>query len=334
MIELQDVTKVYRSEEGEMTAVDGVSMSVGEGEICILLGPSGCGKTTLLRMINRMIEPTRGTIRVNGQDIQQMDPYELRRSIGYVIQQTGLFPNMTVEQNVTVVPRLLGWDRVKIRNRYNELMDMMGLNPDEYRDRYPWELSGGQQQRIGVARALAADPPVMLMDEPFAALDPVIREHLQNELLRIQRTVRKTILFVSHQIDEAIRLGDTIAVFQSGKLMQHGTPDELLSRPANDFVSRFVGSDRHLRRLSLFRVRDLLDRKEKKGAKNAGQIDQRHSVRLDTTLREALSLLLASPAGSLAVLDDEGQRVVGRITWSDFEKLGEIRPSDPESLAQ
>ncbi|GAA5344393.1 ABC transporter ATP-binding protein [Planifilum fimeticola] len=334
MIELQDVTKVYRSEEGEVTAVDGVSMSVGEGEICILLGPSGCGKTTLLRMINRMIEPTRGTIRVNGQDIQQMDPYELRRSIGYVIQQTGLFPNMTVEQNVTVVPRLLGWDRVKIRNRYNELMDMMGLNPDEYRDRYPWELSGGQQQRIGVARALAADPPVMLMDEPFAALDPVIREHLQNELLRIQRTVRKTILFVSHQIDEAIRLGDTIAVFQSGKLMQHGTPDELLSRPANDFVSRFVGSDRHLRRLSLFRVRDLLDRKEKKGAKNAGQIDQRHSVRLDTTLREALSLLLASPAGSLAVLDDEGQRVVGRITWSDFEKLGEIRPSDPESLAQ
>ncbi|PRX40611.1 osmoprotectant transport system ATP-binding protein [Planifilum fimeticola] len=334
MIELQDVTKVYRSEEGEVTAVDGVSMSVGEGEICILLGPSGCGKTTLLRMINRMIEPTRGTIRVNGQDIQQMDPYELRRSIGYVIQQTGLFPNMTVEQNVTVVPRLLGWDRVKIRNRYNELMDMMGLNPDEYRDRYPWELSGGQQQRIGVARALAADPPVMLMDEPFAALDPVIREHLQNELLRIQRTVRKTILFVSHQIDEAIRLGDTIAVFQSGKLMQHGTPDELLSRPANDFVSRFVGSDRHLRRLGLFRVRDLLDRKEKKGAKNAGQIDQRHSVRLDTTLREALSLLLASPAGSLAVLDDEGQRVVGRITWSDFEKLGEIRPSDPESLAQ
>ena len=293
MIELQDVTKVYRSEEGEVTAVDGVSMSVGEGEICILLGPSGCGKTTLLRMINRMIEPTRGTIRVNGQDIQQMDPYELRRSIGYVIQQTGLFPNMTVEQNVTVVPRLLGWDRVKIRNRYNELMDMMGLNPDEYRDRYPWELSGGQQQRIGVARALAADPPVMLMDEPFAALDPVIREHLQNELLRIQRTVRKTILFVSHQIDEAIRLGDTIAVFQSGKLMQHGTPDELLSRPANDFVSRFVGSDRHLRRLGLFRVRDLLDRKEKKGAKNAGQIDQRHSVRPDTTLREALSLLLA-----------------------------------------
>ncbi|MEW9031190.1 MAG: ABC transporter ATP-binding protein [Planifilum fimeticola] len=334
MIELQDVTKVYRSEEGEVTAVDGVSMSVGEGEICILLGPSGCGKTTLLRMINRMIEPTRGTIRVNGQDIQQMDPYELRRSIGYVIQQTGLFPNMTVEQNVTVVPRLLGWDRVKIRNRYNELMDMMGLNPDEYRDRYPWELSGGQQQRIGVARALAADPPVMLMDEPFAALDPVIREHLQNELLRIQRTVRKTILFVSHQIDEAIRLGDTIAVFQSGKLMQHGTPDELLSRPANDFVSRFVGSDRHLRRLGLFRVRDLLDRKEKKGAKNAGQIDQRHSVRPDTTLREALSLLLASPTGSLAVLDDEGQRVVGRITWSDFEKLGEIRPSDPESLAQ
>ena len=217
MIELKDVTKVYKSEEGDVKAVDGVTMEVGEGEICVFLGPSGCGKTTLLRMINRMIEPTRGTIRVNGQDIQQMDPYQLRRSIGYVIQQTGLFPNMTVEQNVTVVPRLLGWDRVKIKDRYNELMDMMGLNPDEYRDRYPWELSGGQQQRIGVARALAADPPVMLMDEPFAALDPVIRDHLQSELLRIQRTVRKTILFVSHQIDEAIRLGDTIAIFQSGK---------------------------------------------------------------------------------------------------------------------
>src|SRR5690606_18769318 len=268
MIELKDVTKVYKSEEGDVKAVDGVTMEVGEGESCVFLGPSGCGKTTLLRMINRMIEPTRGTIRVNGQDIQQMDPYQLRRSIGYVIQQTGLFPNMTVEQNVTVVPRLLGWDRVKIKDRYNELMDMMGLNPDEYRDRYPWELSGGQQQRIGVARALAADPPVMLMDEPFAALDPVIRDHLQSELLRIQRTVRKTILFVSHQIDEAIRLGDTIAIFQSGKLMQHGTPDELLSRPANDFVSRFVGSDRHLKRLSLFRVRDLLDGTEKKSAKN------------------------------------------------------------------
>jgi osmoprotectant transport system ATP-binding protein len=332
MIELQDVTKVYKSEEGEVKAVDGVNMKVEEGEICILLGPSGCGKTTLLRMVNRMIEPTRGTIRVNGQNIQQMDPYKLRRSIGYVIQQTGLFPNMTVEQNVTVVPRLLGWDRVKIRNRYNELMDMMGLNPDEYRDRYPWELSGGQQQRIGVARALAADPPVMLMDEPFAALDPVIREHLQNELLRIQRTVRKTILFVSHDIDEAIRLGDTIAIFQSGKLMQHATPDELLSRPANDFVSRFVGSDRHLKRLSLFRVRDLLGT-DKKNFKNIGQIDQRFAVHLDTTLREAMSALISSPTASLAVLDEE-QRIIGRITWKDFEKLDEIRSSDPESLAQ
>jgi osmoprotectant transport system ATP-binding protein len=173
----------------------------------------------------------------------------------------------------------------------------------------------------------------MLMDEPFAALDPVIREHLQNELLRIQSTVRKTILFVSHHIDEAIRLGDTIAIFQSGKLMQHGTPDELLSQPANDFVSRFVGSDRHLKRLSLFRVSDLLDRTDKKNAKYTGQIGHRYTVRLDTTLREALSLLLSSPTGSLAVLDEE-QRVVGRITWSDFEKLGEIQPSDPESLAQ
>jgi osmoprotectant transport system ATP-binding protein len=334
MIELKDVTKVYKSEEGDVKAVDGVTMEVGEGEICVFLGPSGCGKTTLLRMINRMIEPTRGTIRVNGQDIQQMDPYQLRRSIGYVIQQTGLFPNMTVEQNVTVVPRLLGWDRVKIKDRYNELMDMMGLNPDEYRDRYPWELSGGQQQRIGVARALAADPPVMLMDEPFAALDPVIRDHLQSELLRIQRTVRKTILFVSHQIDEAIRLGDTIAIFQSGKLMQHGTPDELLSRPANDFVSRFVGSDRHLKRLSLFRVRDLLDGTEKKSAKNVGQIDPQYAVHLDTNLREALSILLSSPTASLHVLDED-QQVVGRINWKDFEKLGAIQSSsDPESLAQ
>ncbi len=251
-----------------------------------------------------------------------------------MIQQTGLFPNMTVEQNVTVVPRLLGWDRVKIKDRYNELMDMMGLNPDEYRDRYPWELSGGQQQRIGEARALAADPPVMLMDEPFAALDPVIRDHLQSELLRIQRTVRKTILFVSHQIDEAIRLGDTIAIFQSGKLMQHGTPDELLSRPANDFVSRFVGSDRHLKRLSLFRVRDLLDGTEKKSAKNVGQIDPQYAVHLDTNLREALSILLSSPTASLHVLDED-QQVVGRINWKDFEKLGAIQSSsDPESLAQ
>ncbi|PTX64399.1 osmoprotectant transport system ATP-binding protein [Melghirimyces profundicolus] len=336
MIQFNNVTKVYQSGDKEVKAVNRVNLSVEKGEICVLIGPSGCGKTTLLRMVNRMIEATEGLIEVNGENIQSLDSIQLRRSIGYVIQQTGLFPNMTIEQNVSVVPRLLGWDRVKIQHRYNELMDMMGLDPDEYRNRYPWELSGGQQQRIGVARALAADPPVMLMDEPFGALDPVIREHLQNEFLRIQKTVKKTILFVSHDIDEAIRLGDAIAIFNAGELMQYGTPNEILSNPRNEFVSQFVGSDRTLKRLNLLTVDDLLQRVaavRQKKQKSYKEACGGSTVRRDSDLRNALSVLLSSPTGAAAVVDEEGN-AFGNITIADFERLVEVHPAQLKSIVQ
>lgn len=208
MLTFNNVTKVYGKGNEQVTAIDNVSFTVGEGNICVLLGPSGCGKTTLLRIVNRLVSLTSGTVEVGGNDINKIDLIELRRSIGYVIQQNGLFPNMTIEENICVVPRLLGWDRVKMAKRTDELLDLFGLEPEKFKKRYPWELSGGQQQRVGIARALAADPPIMLMDEPFGALDPIIREHIQNEFLKIQQNVKKTILFVSHDIDEAIRLGD------------------------------------------------------------------------------------------------------------------------------
>ncbi|NGQ94972.1 ABC transporter ATP-binding protein [Brevibacillus sp. SYP-B805] len=333
MIRFQQVTKIYESANKTVKAVNNITFQVEEGQICVFLGPSGCGKTTLLRMVNRLIPITSGTIEVNGKEIHSLDPIALRRSIGYVIQQTGLFPNMTIEENICVVPNLLGWDRVKMKKRYNELMEMMGLNPDEYRKRYPWELSGGQQQRIGVARALAADPPVMLMDEPFGALDPIIRERIQNEFLRIQKDVKKTILFVSHDLDEAIKLGDTIALFRSGELMQHGTPDEILSQPKNEFVAEFVGSERALKRLSLFTMRDLVSRLNPADRKSAGKRDLRHTVHMDTNLRTALSVLLSSPTGEAAVVDDNGQ-ISGVVSIADFERLTGIHPSERTSAVQ
>jgi osmoprotectant transport system ATP-binding protein len=332
MIQFKNVTKTYKSENKTVKAVDNVNLHVEAGHICVFLGPSGCGKTTLLRMVNRLIPITTGTIAINGKAIHTFNPIELRRSIGYVIQQTGLFPNMTIEQNICVVPQLLGWDRVKMRKRYNELMEMMGLNPDEYRNRYPWELSGGQQQRIGVARALAADPPVMLMDEPFGALDPIIRERIQNEFLRIQRDVKKTILFVSHDIDEAIKLGDTIAIFQAGKLMQHGTPDDILSNPKNEFVSEFVGSDRALKRLTLFTVQDLLD---KVGSAAVRPREKKESfecqVGLNENLRTALSIILSSSTGEAEVVDDLGNPF-GMLCLSDFESFTGIHLNRLKSI--
>ena len=220
MIRLESLTKVYATAQGPHTAVDRVSFEVGDGETCVLLGPSGCGKTTTLRMINRLVAPTSGKIVIAGRDTGTVDPVELRRTIGYVIQQIGLFPNMTVAENIGVVPRLLGWDVAKRRRRAEELLAMLALEPAQFLDRYPNELSGGQAQRIGVARALAADPPVLLMDEPFGALDPVNREVIQAEFLRMQRTLRKTVLFVSHDIDEAVKMADRIAIFRAGRLVQ------------------------------------------------------------------------------------------------------------------
>ncbi|MBZ4658325.1 MAG: OpuCA: ABC-type glycine betaine/proline transport system, ATP-binding protein [Desulfacinum sp.] len=253
MIRLERVTKIYPG--SAFPAVDSVSLEVAEGEICMLIGSSGCGKTTIMRMINRLTSITSGTIHIGDQNIMDMDPIQLRRQIGYVIQQIGLFPHMTVYDNIATVPKLLGWDRKRIAERVDELLDLVNLDPDTYRFRYPRELSGGQAQRVGVARAMAADPPVMLMDEPFGAIDPINREVLQEEFLRIQARLRKTIVFVTHDIDEAIKMGDKIALLDAGRLIQFGSPEELLTRPKNQFVKDFVGADRTLKRLNLLRVK-------------------------------------------------------------------------------
>ncbi len=258
-VEFEHVTKVYGPiERGIPGAVNDLSLQVPAGKICVLVGPSGCGKTTSLKMVNRLIEPTSGRILIDGVDAATRDVTELRRSIGYVIQSVGLFPHLTIGANVAVVPRLLGWSAQRQLDRTDELLGLVGLDPDRYRDRYPSQLSGGERQRIGVARALAVDPPVMLMDEPFGAVDPIVRDRLQNEFLRLQAELAKTILFVTHDIDEAIKMGDLVAVMEAGgRLAQFGPPAEILGAPASEFVARFVGADRGLKRLSLVRVRDL-----------------------------------------------------------------------------
>ena len=255
MIRLDSVSK--RFPDGT-NAVTDLTLEVPEGEISVLVGPSGCGKTTTLKMVNRLIEPTGGRIAIDGQDVTKLPAVELRRRIGYVIQQVGLFPHLTIGANVGVVPNLLRWGRERTAQRTEELLELVGLAPGEYRDRYPTELSGGERQRVGVARALAADPPVMLMDEPFGAVDPIRRERLQNEFLRLQEQVRKTIIFVTHDVDEAIKMGDRIAILERGGILaQYETPAAILANPASEFVERFVGADRGLKRLSLARVRDL-----------------------------------------------------------------------------
>jgi osmoprotectant transport system ATP-binding protein len=253
------VTKRYPGTDARNPgAVEDLSLEVPAGKICVLVGPSGCGKTTSLKMVNRLIEPTSGRILIDGADAARRDVTELRRSIGYVIQQVGLFPHQTIGENVATVPRLLGWPEVRRRERSEELLGLVGLDPATYRDRYPAQLSGGERQRVGVARALAADPPLMLMDEPFGAVDPIVRERLQNEFLRLQADLAKTILFVTHDIDEAIKIGDLVAVMEvGGRLAQFGTPEEILANPASDFVARFVGADRGLKRLALSRVESL-----------------------------------------------------------------------------
>jgi osmoprotectant transport system ATP-binding protein len=255
-LEFRDATKVYPGQSEP--ALDGLSLTVPAGDICVLVGPSGCGKTTAMRMVNRMIAITSGDILLDGRSVTERHPAELRREIGYAIQQVGLFPHLTVADNIATVPHLLGWDRARIRERVEELLQLVSLDPADTRDRYPAQLSGGQRQRVGVARALAVDPPLMLMDEPFGAIDPINRERLQNEFLRLQREIRKTIVFVTHDIDEAIKMGDRIAVMkQGGKLAQYASPAELLMHPADAFVEDFVGADRALKRLALQRVGDV-----------------------------------------------------------------------------
>ncbi|MEU0300764.1 ATP-binding cassette domain-containing protein [Streptomyces sp. NPDC006175] len=251
MIRFEQVSKVYPD---GTTAVDGLSFEVGEGELVTLVGPSGCGKTTTMMMVNRLIEPTSGRILVGGEDISTIDPVRLRRRIGYVIQQVGLFPHRTVLDNTATVPALVGWKRARARERAAELLDLVGLDPRTYGPRYPAQLSGGQRQRVGVARALAADPPVLLMDEPFGAVDPVVRERLQSEFLNLQSRVRKTVLLVTHDIEEAVRMGDRIAVYGEGRIEQYDSPGAVLGTPASPYVARFVGSDRGLKRLSVTAV--------------------------------------------------------------------------------
>ena len=253
---LENITKRYPGQKA--AAVDDVTMEIPAGEIVMLVGPSGCGKTTTMKMINRLIEPTSGTIRIGDEDVTNVDADDLRRRIGYVIQGAGLFPHYTVAENIAIVPKLLGWDKKRIAARVDELLELVSLDAAQYRDRFPRELSGGQQQRVGVARALAADPPVLLMDEPFGAVDPITRQRLQDELLRLQEELHKTIVFVTHDFDEAVKLGDRIAILDVGsEIVQYDTPEAILAAPANEFVEGFVGHGAALKQLTLTRVRDV-----------------------------------------------------------------------------
>jgi osmoprotectant transport system ATP-binding protein len=312
VVELDHVTKRY-GPPGTSPAVNELSLTIPAGEICVLVGPSGCGKTTTMKMINRLVEPTSGRITIDGRDVLQLPPVDLRRGIGYVIQQVGLFPHMTVGANTAVVPRLLRWPEARIRERVDELLDLVGLDPVAYRDRYPSELSGGERQRVGVARALAADPPVMLMDEPFGAVDPIRRDRLQNEFLRLQARVRKTIVFVTHDVDEAIKMADRIAILQrGGVLAQYDTPDAILAHPANDFVERFVGADRGLKRLSLARVRDL-------------ELIEPVIVQAGADRTDA-SRDLRSSSVDFALLVDGVGRPLGWIRESDLDGHGPVNP--------
>jgi osmoprotectant transport system ATP-binding protein len=309
MIRLDRVTKRY----GDGTvAVGELSLDVPRGALVMLVGPSGCGKTTTLKMVNRLIEPTSGHIYLDGDDVTHVDPVQLRRRMGYVIQQVGLFPHRTIADNVATVPELLGWDSKRRKARALELLELVGLDPARFAKRYPHQLSGGQQQRVGVARALAADPPVLLMDEPFGAVDPIARDHLQSEFLRLQQAVKKTVLFVTHDIEEAVRLGDRIAVFsQGGKLEQYDTPASILGAPANGFVGDFVGSDRGLKRMSVTAI-------------DAGDLDHPPVVHLDDSLVDAAKRLREERSRWAVVLDSR-DRLHGWIGIDTTAASGLVR---------
>lgn len=305
MIELENVTKIYPGQSEP--AVKDVSIQVPEGETCVLIGPSGCGKTTTLKMVNRLIEPTGGKIYLDGDNILDRDPVELRREIGYVIQQIGLFPHMSIRDNIATVPNLLGWDDARTDARVDELLSVVGMEPGDFRQRYPRELSGGQRQRVGVCRALAADPPVMLMDEPFGAIDPITRDRLQNEFLRLQRRIKKTILFVTHDIDEAIKMGTLLCILQiGGTVEQFDSPSEVLASPANEFVSDFVGADRGLKRLNLVRVADVMQ----EGTRLA---------LADESGRALAERMRQEQVRSLLVVDDDGV-LLGYLNLETAEK--------------
>jgi osmoprotectant transport system ATP-binding protein len=310
-IRLDAVSKQYA--DGTV-AVDNLTLDLTAGELTVLIGPSGCGKSTVLRMVNRLIEPTSGRILIDGEDVVKADPVELRRRVGYVIQHVGLFPHQTVRANVGTVPRLLGWSKPRIAERTDELLELVGLDPARFGSRYPHELSGGQRQRVGVARALAADPVVLLMDEPFSAVDPIVRARLQDEFRRLQETVRKTILLVTHDLDEAVRLGDRIAVLaEHGRLQQYERPAALLAAPANEFVREFVGADRAIKRLGVTPIpRDALRPLPDADAGDAA------GVPVDGTLQDALAALLGSDTGWVVVRD--GSKSLGVLTPEDIHR--------------
>ncbi len=364
MIEFEQVTKVYPD---GTEAVKRATFKVEKGEICVLLGPSGCGKTTLMKMVNRLIPITSGKILIDGVDNTKLNEVELRRGMGYAIQDIGLFPHITVAENVVTVPNLLGWPKVKKRQRVAELVELVGMDPGEVMDKYPTELSGGQCQRIGVARCLGANPPILLMDEPFGAIDPITRERLQNEFLKIQSKIKKTIVFVTHDINEAIKIGDKIALLKEGELVQYDTPAALLSKPKNDFVAAFVGADRALKGLRLTKVEEVMRtsppmvkvdedlavvkrRMEEAGTKwlmvvgddrkFLGWVGKSYLEKSDklkdiiippaatatqsTILSDALSLMLSSAIGHLAIVDDNGL-LEGELVFDDlYEALRRI----------
>ena len=314
VVAFERVTKRYPG-GSDQAAVDDLTFTIPAGQICVLVGPSGSGKTTTMKMVNRLIEPTSGRVTIDGTDVMSLPAVELRRRIGYVIQQVGLFPHLTVAENVAVVPRLLRWKEQRTRDRVDELLDLVGLDPATYRARYPAELSGGERQRVGVVRAMAADPAVMLMDEPFGAVDPIRRDRLQNEFLRLQAKVRKTIVFVTHDVDEAIKMADRIAILQKGGILaQYDTPDAILANPASEFVERFVGADRGLKRLSLGRVQDV-------------PLIEAVVVHAGEPRAEARKRLEQQGATRYALLVDDRRRPLGWIDHRDLEGEGIVDPS-------
>ena len=316
MIRLEHVTKHY----GNTAAVDDLSIEIGGGIVCVLIGPSGCGKTTTLRMINRLMEPTSGRIFIDGNDTDKIKPEQLRQSIGYAIQSVGLFPHMTVAANIAVVPELLHWEKGRIASRVEELLAVVGLQPGEYAQKYPGQLSGGEAQRIGVARALAADPPILLMDEPFGAVDPLTREKLQTQFVRVQQELKKTVILVTHDLDEAIRLADQVVIMESGRLVQHDTPEVILSKPANKFVHDFVGTDRALKRLSRIGIESFMK--------------PPLSVGVDASIEEAASVI--GEYRSVWVVDGDG-RLVGWIDRASLSEAASVReaivPGDTDEIA-
>lgn len=322
---LENVTKKYP--DTDKPAVDSLNLEIAAGEIVVFVGPSGCGKTTTMRMINRLIEPTSGSIKIDGEDVLSLNAVKLRRTIGYVIQQVGLFPHLTIAQNVALVPKMLKWPKDKISSRGDELLELVGLPPGEYRDRYPRQLSGGQQQRVGVARALAADPPIMLMDEPFGAVDPITRARLQDEFLGLQDTLGKTIVFVTHDFDEAIKMGNRIAILREGSaIAQYATPEEILANPADDFVEGFIGSGATLKRLALERLADV----DLRPAAEAGSNPSTISIK--ATLDDVLDMMLGDGHDILAVT--RHGTTVGSISLDDLlQRVAELRAESAQRSA-